>query len=110
MEGKLSGEKLDHLVGLKWEVGEGREGMEKGAGIADWRLGKVEKGELVWGGEEVEGDDGVGAGGELGAVEDWEVAGWERSRGASRRLVSASWVKRADLQTKIYSQWNFWLL
>ena len=47
MEGKLSGEKLDHLVGLKWEVGEGREGMEKGAGIADWRLGKVEKGELV---------------------------------------------------------------
>ena len=47
MEGKLSGEKLDHLVGLKWEVGEGREGMEKGAGIADWRLGKVEKGGLV---------------------------------------------------------------
>ena len=62
------------------------------------------------GGEEVEGDDGVGAGEELGAVEDWEVGGWERSRGASRRLVSASWVKRADLQTKIYSQWNFWLL
>ena len=97
MEGKLSGEKLDHLVGLKWEVGEGREGMEKGAGIADWRLGKVEKGELVWGGEEVEGDDGVGPGEEVGAVSDWEVAGWERSRGASRRLVSASCVKRADL-------------
>ena len=50
------------------------------------------------------------AGGGVGAVGGWEVGGWERSRGASRRLVSASWVKRADLRTKIYSQWNSWLL
>ena len=81
MEGKLRGDSA-HLVGLKWAVGEGRGGREKGGGIVG-RLGREGKCEGC-DGEEQEGEDKMGVG-------DKEVVGgWERSRGASRRLVSAS--------------------
>ena len=83
MEGKLRGESA-HLVGLKWLVGEGRGGSEKEGGIAG-RLGREGKWEAC-DGEEQEGEDERGGDKE----DEEEVGGWERSRGASRRLVSAS--------------------
>ena len=83
MEGKLRGDSA-HLVGLKWAVGEGRGGSEKEGGIAG-RLGREGKWEGC-DGEEQEGEDEMGA-----AADKEEVGGGgERSRGASRRLVSAS--------------------
>ena len=85
MEGKLRGESA-HLVGLKWLVGEGRGGSEKEGGIAG-RLGREGKWEAC-DGEEQEGEDERG--GDKEEEEEEVVGGWERSRGASRRLVSAS--------------------
>ena len=83
MEGKLRGDSA-HLVGLKWLVGEGRGGSEKEGGMAG-RLGREGKWEGC-DGEEQEGEDEMG--GDEG--EEEVVGGWERSRGASRRLVSAN--------------------
>ena len=81
MEGKLRGDSA-HLAGLKWLVGEGRGGSEKEGGMAG-RFGRDEKWEDC-DGEEQEGED------EMGGDKEVEVGGWERSRGASRRLVSAN--------------------
>ena len=83
MEGKLRGDSA-HLVGLKWAVGEGRGGSEKEGGM-DGRVGREGKWEGC-DGEEQEGEDEMG--GDEG--EEEVVGGWERSRGASRRLVSAN--------------------